>query len=808
MAPLLVKVLIAFSALLLTAGSASVISGSDAEPEPVTPADVLASPRGTFDLSLPFIENRGQVDPSIRYYLTGGGASVAFARDGVRLALQDRTPLQIGFPGARSVAPAAMSKTETMVSYFRGPRSAWEAGLPTFDRVAYRSLWPDIDLVYSRGSGALKYELRLAPGADPKNIRMTYRGARGLRLDDRGGLEVSTRSGVIVDKPPVAWQRVDGRRRPVAVAFSVDESSYGFRIGTYDPDRRLVIDPAIVYSGFIGGLGDDQAWDVAADSAGHAYVVGQTTSTATTFPVTSGPDLTENGSEDAFVAKVSPSGSGLVYAGFIGGMDEDIAFGVTADAAGNTYVTGRTYSEDGSFPVVGGPETSNDGMGDAFVAKLNPSGTALQYSGFIGGSSADIGFGIAVDGQGHAYINGATQSSQTSFPVTVGPDLQHNGGWDTFVTKVNPLGSGLDYAGYIGGSGNELTEGIPRIAVDAAGNAYLTGPTDSDQATFPVTGGPDLSFNGGFGDAFVAKVNPQGTGLIYAGYIGGVGVDAGLGVAVDGSGRVLVGGFTNSPETSFPAAGGPDLTFNGGFGDAFVARVNPSGTGLEFAGYIGGVDDDFGLNLGVDPAGHAYISGVTESTETTFPVVAGPDLSSNGMQDAFLTKIDADNAGLVYSSFIGGTDDEIGWGLAVDPAGNAYVAGNSASTEASFPVAVGPDLSSNGSDDAFITKIETTERCQGRLVTVLGSEGKDRLKGTSGPDVILALSGNDRVSSAGGKDRVCAGKKNDKVKGQGGTDRLLGEGGKDLLVGGGGKKDVCKGGPGKDRAKTCEKGKA
>jgi RTX calcium-binding nonapeptide repeat (4 copies)/Beta-propeller repeat len=800
------KFVLSGCAFLLVGCSTMGLADSRPEPERGQLPATSGGSQGTFDLTLPFIENRGQVDPSLRYYLQGAAASVGFGTDGVRMALGDETVLGVGFPGARKVAPIGMSATDTVVSYFRGPPSAWKAGLPTFDRVVYRGLWPGIDLAYARGRHALKYEFRVEPGADPEDIGVAYNGVRGLRVDGRGRLVLLAPSGVIIDRAPVAWQLVGGKRRPVDVAFSVVGDSYGFRVGRYNPGRPLVIDPAIVYSGFIGGLDRDNAFDVAVDAAGHAYVVGETNSSATTFPVAAGPDLSENGSEDAFVAKVNPSGTGLVYAGFIGGTLGDIGFGVAADAAGNAYVTGRTNSDESSFPVVGGPETSHDGAQDGFVAKVNSAGTSLVYSGFLGGTADDIGFGIALDGDGNAYVNGVTESDETSFPASVGPDLSHNGGRDAFVAKVNPGGGGLAYAGYIGGSGDEITEANTKIAVDAGGNAYLAGPTDSDESTFPVKGGPDLTFNGGSGDAYVAKVNPQGTALVYAGYIGGVGLDHGIGVAVDGSGRALVGGFTASPETTFPAIGGPDLTFAGGFADGFVARVNPAGTALEYAGYVGGAASDFVTDVAVDPAGRTYLSGATESTEGTFPVVDGPDLTANGIQDAFVAKVEPAGTGFVYSSFLGGTEVEVGWGLAVDHAGNAYIAGNSDSTESSFPVAVGPDPSQNGDTDAFITKVQTTDRCQGRPATLLGSQGKDRLTGTSGADVVLALGGNDRVSTRGGKDRVCAGKKNDTVKGGGGADRLLGEQGKDDLIGGGGK-DLCKGGPGKDEGKACEKGK-
>ncbi len=262
----------------------------------------------------------------------------------------------------------------------------------------------------------------------------------------------------------------------------------------------------------------------------------------------------------------------------------------------------------------------------------------------------------------------------------------------------------LVYAGYVGGAGTDIARAI---AVDSAGNAYLTGRTDSTEATFPVTLGPDVTYNGGYpGDAFVTKVNAAGTALIYAGYIGGSGVDDGTGIAVDGAGNAYVTGSTSSTEASFPVTVGPDLTHNGGSGNAFVAKVNATGTALVYAGYIGGSRGDSGYGIAVDSSGNAYVTGFTNSPETTFPVTVGPDLTYNGSDaDAYVAKVNAAGTALVYCGYIGGAANDSGHGIAVDGSGNAYVAGNTLSSEATFPVTVGPYLAYNGSGDAFVAKI-------------------------------------------------------------------------------------------------------
>ena len=714
-------------------------------------------------LPLLFIPNHGQFDSRVAYAVQGSDTSIFFSDQGVTFVLSEQPPasgrkarnlLQVGpldpeaqVPRQRwalkvdfvdanpNARPESLEQAETLISYFKGQPDEWRAGLQACRRIIYRDLWPGIDLVYSGTVNRLKYDFIVHPGADPDRIRLAWRGADSVHITPEGQLAITTPLGTLRDEIPVAWQEEKGLRESVAVAYGLQGPAgvqvaslatdgllagenlhervqiVGFTVGDYDRTRTLVLDPdMLVYCGFIGGSLSDEGRSIAVDNNGNAYVTGFTYSTETSFPVVVGPDASYNGggdySYDVFVAKIKADGTGLIYCGFIGGTGYDYGYGIAVDDEGNAYVTGYVGSAQSSFPAVVGPDLSPNGSSDAFVAKVMADGTGLAYCGFIGGVEFELGFGIAVDSNGSAYISGWTSSAETSFPATAGPDSSYNGGpTDAFVAKVKADGTGLEYSGFIGGTGADYGYGI---AVDNGGNAYVTGATNSTESSFPIAAGPDLSHNGGGNDAFVAKVRADGTGLAYSGFIGGAGDEFGFGIAVDNYGKAYVTGKTSSTEASFPVIAGPDLSQNG-FEDAFVAKVKADGTGLEYCGFIGGSDDDRGLGVAVDSRGNAYVTGGIRSTDTSFPVTAGLDQSHHGNSDAFIAKIKPDGTELVYGGFFGGEAYDDGFGVAVDNYGNAYVTGTTYSTEASFTAKVGPDLTYNDSGDAFVVKINSME---------------------------------------------------------------------------------------------------
>jgi len=391
----------------------------------------------------------------------------------------------------------------------------------------------------------------------------------------------------------------------------------------------------------------------------------------------------------------------------------------------------------------------------------------IIYAGFIGGSNTETALRVAVDNAGNAYIAGLTGSNTTEgFPAAVGPDLTFNPNravsaasydiLDVFIAKVKVDGSGLVYAGYIGGTGNQVATGI---AVDGAGNAYVVGATDSKPNTFPVTVGPKLTYSAQkfpkfpaltdalLADGFIAKVNAPGTGLVYSGYIGGDGPDFVYSVAVDGAGSAYVTGETGSSPASLPATLGPSLIFRGGIFDAFVAKVKVDGSGFDYLGYIGGSDVDRGFAIAVDSSGSAYVTGETGSSASSLPVTVGPSLTFGSLRDAFVAKVKPDGTGLVYLGYIGGAGVEAGSGITVDSTGNAYVTGGTSSPESSFPVAVGPKLTYNGSDnplfgDAFVAKV----KADGTGFVYAGYVGGSG--GDTGFDIKLDPAGNAYVVGA------------------------------------------------------------
>jgi len=686
-------------------------------------------------LPLYFEANRGQTDPEVKFlsrspkhtlFLTSREAVLVFmnpANHGKDVAqpLKARierpgkvtgTALRMAFLGANPDSRVAgRDELPGQANYFIGNDPAkWRTNVPTFARVHYQNLYPGIDLLYYGNQRQLEYDFVVQPGADPTRILLGFQGADRLEVDAQGDLVLHTAVGQVRQRKPVIYQEVDGVRKEIPGGYVLmDTHQIGFRVAAYDPSRPLIIDPVLFYSTYVGGGGHDQGSGIAVDMAGNAYVTGVTFST--NFPITAGAFQTTSGGGafDAFVTKLNPTGSGLVYSTYLGGNSDEGGLGIAIDAAGNAYMTGVTRSTD--FPTTPGAfQPAFAGQVDAFVTKLNPAGSGLVYSTYLGGSGEDTGHGIALDAGGSAYIAGNTQS--LNFPTSAGA-YQPNaigvngccfGPANVFVTKLNPAGAGaadLIYSTYLGPA-NSFPRGI---AVDGTGNAYVAGETFS--ASFPTTAGAfQTTFGGGGTDAFVTKVNPTGTGLIYSTYLGGSGGEGAGSIAVDAAGSAYVTGGTGS--ANFPTTAGAFQPALAGPQNAFVTKLNPLGSGLMYSTYLGGSGGggDGGLGIRVDISGNAYVTGVTSSTN--FPTMnAVQPTFGGGPFDAFVTKLNPLGTGLVYSTYLGGSGDDFGTSIAVDtfPNPNAYVAGVTSSTD--FPTTSGAFQTTyaGGSSDAFVAKI-------------------------------------------------------------------------------------------------------
>lgn len=678
------------------------------------------------NLPICFIENQGQIDDEVVYYVKGSDKDLYFTADGITIVLKSqhvndvkRWAVKLEFIDAnQDMKPVGQDQQKSVFSYFKGEPQDWHAGIPTFSKLVYKDLWPGIDLVYFGAVNKLKYSFVVEPGADPEQIRLEYQGVTNVLVNDNNELVVTTPCGEFKDAKPYSYQKIDGKHNEVSMSYSVENAesisqrTFSFDIGDYNHNEPLILDPAIIlFSGYIGGQGAEWYGDIDVDLFGNVYITGQTTSDEISFPIIVGPYLNYSGEGDCFIAKLNASGIYYEYCGYIGGSNYESGLGIKVDKEGNAYLMGMTSSsEKDDFPVKGGPDlTYNGGDYDAFIAKVNSTGTDIVFCGYIGGDNieCDIGGDIDIDDVGNSYITGITYSDEKSFPVVGGPDLTFNGNFDCFVAKIISSGKRIEYCGYIGGLSDDES---CSIVVDENYNVYIGGRTFSDQSTFPVKKGPDLTLNG-YEDAFIAKINSNGLDLDYCGYIGGSNFDVCLGIDIDYKSNVYLTGITNSDQSSFPCKQGPDLIYNGN-SDAFVAKITSSGNYIEYCGYLGGNKSEYANDIVVDSECNVYITGTTRSDENTFPVKLGPELTYDDDGDAFIAKVNSTGTDFIFCGYIGGMDNEFSRSVSIDKLDNCYIYGQTYSDELTFPVQIGPDLTHDSIHllwpVSFITKILQT----------------------------------------------------------------------------------------------------
>ena len=663
-----------FAGLLATSSATALASGPATQSAKTASAKKTQLSQDYGKLPLSFEANAGQTDASVKFLSRGSGYSLYLRADEAVLALNNPAfgagdVLNLQLSGAsHSAYPTGEQQLPGTANYFLGNDPAkWHSSVPTYARVRYAGIYSGVDLVYYGNQRQLEYDFVVAPGADPSPIRMKFAGAREVTLSPDGNLVLTAANGAAILQKPLVYQVVEGKRQIVDGSFALaDDQTVTFRLGDYDHAKELVIDPVLVYSTYLGGSGDDAGYAIAVDSIGDVYVTGGTTSID--FPLSAG------------------------------------AYQSTNNGAAGGYAT-------------------------VFVSKLNPAGTALVYSTYLGGSGGDYGNSIAVDGSGDAYITGGTGS--TDFPVTKGVfqsvnNAAVNYGENAFVTKLNPAGTALLYSTFLGGSTND--DGAS-LAVDSSGDVYLNGASQSSD--FPVTPGAFQTTNNGYANyysvAFVSKLNPTGASLIYSTFLGGSGDDEPYGLAVDSSGDAYITGSTGS--TDFPVTPGAFQSTNNGAANydtvAFVTELNPAGTAEVYSTFLGGSGGDAAAGIAVDGSGNAYVAGTTSSTD--FPITSGAFQSTNndaanGLPNAFVTKLNPAGNAEIYSTFLGGTGGQVvltgtlirlagdqSTGLLVDSSGDVYITGYTASTD--FPVTAGAFQPANnasivgGNYNGFVTEL-------------------------------------------------------------------------------------------------------
>jgi Beta-propeller repeat len=599
----------------------------------------------------------------------------------------------LGGNAAAKVSGFEQLLTTTNYFIGRDPRH-WKTNVPNYAKVKYAGVYPGVDLVFYGNQNHLEYDFTVAPGVNPDVIALGFAGITDLRVDEKGDLILRTNAGEIRQTRPIVYQQVDGARRIIPASYLVKEKKQiAFQIADYDRSKPLVIDPTLAFSTFLGGNGNDRVNGIAVDAAGDIYLTGDTSSTNFPVTPGAFDTVKTNLDTDVFVTKMNAAGTALIYSTYFGGGGSmDSGRDIAIDAAGNAYISGASDSSDlpttpGAFrstpvgsdetdgfamklnatgtalvystflgPIIAGSiavdsagnafitgqangdypttpgafQTTSAGSSEAFVTKLNATGTALIYSTFLGGSGFDSASDIAIDAAGNAYVTG---TAQAGFPVTPGAFQTTFGGVnDAFVTKLNATGTALIYSTFVGGSGNEGANGL---TINEAGNAYLTGFTDS--SNFPTTPGAFQTVKAAGEDVFVTEVNTSGSALVYSTYVGGDGIEFPTRIALDPAGNATLTGLTGS--TDFPVTADAIQSAYAGNNDGFITRLNGAGTGLVFSTYLGGSSSEAGFSIAVDAAGNIIAGGQTSSSD--FPTTPGAfqPAYSGGFSEAWVAKI-------------------------------------------------------------------------------------------------------------------------------------------------------------------------
>jgi len=423
-------------------------------------------------LPLHFERNVGQADVGAEFVAKGAGYAVLVNPTGVTLRF--RGVFQVRLEGANPAARAELLEPfDSFSHYFRG--KTWLTDVPNYARLVYHQVYPGIDVSYYGNPSRLEYDFIVAPGADPAAIRMSFAPGEEATVSADGDVIVHTSEGELRQLRPRVYQPSSGGNIEVDGAYvSTGAAEVGVRVEEYDRDKPLIIDPTLTYSSYFGGSAEDSVSAIALDADGNIYVAGWTDSDE--FPALNAVESSNQGGVDAFVAKLNPAGTALLYATYLGGLDSDRAAGIAVDSSGCAVITGSTQSP--GFPILNAFQETLSGSSDSFVTKLNATGNGLVFSTFLGGSAQASGNAVALDTAGNIYVTGNTNS--VNFPTLNAYQAAIHGTQNAFLVKLSPAGN-LIYGTYLGGS---LTDSGNGVAVDSYGNAYVTGGTTSPN--FPV----------------------------------------------------------------------------------------------------------------------------------------------------------------------------------------------------------------------------------------------------------------------------------------------------------------------------------
>jgi len=633
---------------------------------------------------------------------------------------------KVGFSKAhaskRKIQPRFESQTEAKVNFFIGPKSEWKTGIPTYKALVYENVWDGVSLKYTAHQNSLTYSLMLEPGANPDFIVMES-GVERIQIGKNGILQLKAADNQLVLPKVNAFQVLAGRKTPVEVNYHVlSNGNYGFKLGSYDSKREVEIEQQLIWSTYFGsegGFGTERVYGLKVDNTGNTYITGVTPSGD--FPTSNGAyDTSWNGGEsDVFVTKLNATGTDFIYSTFIGGSGIDVCSDIALDSMGSAYIVGHTNSID--FPSTPGALTSE--LSDEprlFVAKLNDAGTDLEYVATLNGTDSGIYntlFSISVDSNFKVFISGNTDDS--SFPTTEGAfDRTYNGSGDIFVIKLNPSGSDLEFATFIGGTSSDVCRDM---AIDASGSVYLTGETNS--IAIPDKDLPTTTKNHGK-EVFAIKLSNDGSELLYSKIWGGEGTDTGFGIAVDSGQNAHVTGYTLSND--FPTTLGAFIEEAPGTLNAFVTKLDSLGSDFVYSTFLGGSSREFGQFIAIDSGGNALAVGDTDSID--FPVtpgVIGPNNTSESYE-IYLTKLNAMGTESIFSTYFGRSYSERVTGFDLDTSDNLYLAGYTTSPD--FPTTENAfDRTHNLFDELFVTKINGSGTLLDFSTFVAGFGGEDSI---------------------------------------------------------------------------------